>query len=203
MVASCAALRAAARLVLTFSPEAGTLFAEGFGEVTSECVSAEKEVLLITFFFSHPAGRTGTICHLRRFGSEAYRRRLCSGLWLFLRSGPERRIWNSCTGHHLLRCMSVPLASTCRGSRAYLTPVASCGTLSSANSTFASSWRDRISVPGSKRLSSLLFFPAQAHRSPDVYQAPPPWFQGKGYRRFSNCCCNSLCSGSATASVRP
>lgn len=65
--------------------------------------------------------------------------------------------WNSCTGHHLLRCMSVPLASTSRGRRAYLTPVASCGTLSSANSTFASSWRDRISVPGSKRSSSLLF----------------------------------------------
>ena len=82
----------------------------------------------------------------------------------------------------------MPLASTSCGSRAYLTPVASCGTLSSANSTFASSWRDRISVPGSKRLSSLLFFPAQAHRSPDVYQAPSPQFQGKGYR----CCSNSV-----------
>ena len=67
----------------------------------------------------------------------------------------------------------MPLASTSRGRCAYLTPVASCGTLSSANSPFASSWRDRISVPGSKRLSSLLFFPTQSHRSPDVYQAPP------------------------------
>ena len=192
MVASCAALRADKLLLLTFPPEVGILFAEGFGEVTSECVSAEKGVLLITFFFAHPAGRTGTICHLRRSESEASRHRLCSGLWLFLRSGPERRIWNNCTGHHLLRCMSVPLASTSRGRRAYLTPVASCGTLSSANSTFASSWRDRISVPGSKRSSSLLFFPTQSHRSPDVYQAPPPQFQGKGYRCFSNCRCNSL-----------
>lgn len=90
MVASCAALRAAARLVLTFSPEAYILFAEGFGANTSERLAAEKEAALITFFFAHPAGRTGTICHLRRSGSEASRRRPCSGLWLFLRSGPEQ-----------------------------------------------------------------------------------------------------------------
>ena len=37
---------------LTFSPSAGIPTSEGFGEVTSECASAEKEVLLITFFFS-------------------------------------------------------------------------------------------------------------------------------------------------------
>lgn len=123
MVASCAALRAAARLVLTFSPEAYILFAEGFGANTSERLAAEKEAALITFFFAHPAGRTSTICHLRRFGSEACRHRLCSGLWLFLRSGPERRIWNNCTGHHLLRCMSMPLASTSRGRCAYSAPL--------------------------------------------------------------------------------
>ena len=69
--------------MLTFPPEVGILFSEGFGANTSERLAAEKEAALITFFFAHPAGRTGTICHLRRFGSEAYRHRLCSGLWLF------------------------------------------------------------------------------------------------------------------------
>lgn len=69
--------------VLTFPSEVCILFAEGFGSNTPERLAAEKEAALITFFFAHPAGRTGTICHLRRFGSEAYRHRLCSGLWLF------------------------------------------------------------------------------------------------------------------------
>lgn len=111
--------------VLTFPSEVGILLAEGFGANTSERLAAvaEKEGALITFFFAHPAGRTGTICHLRRSGSEAYRHRPCSGLWLFLRSGPERRIWNSSTGHRLLRCMSMPLASTSRGRCAYSAPL--------------------------------------------------------------------------------
>ena len=51
MTASCAALRSAARLLLTFPPEAYTLFAEGFGANTSERLAAEKEGALITFFF--------------------------------------------------------------------------------------------------------------------------------------------------------
>ena len=37
---------------LTFSPSVSIPVSEGLGEVTSECVSAEKEVLLVTFFFS-------------------------------------------------------------------------------------------------------------------------------------------------------
>lgn len=37
--------------VLTFPPEVGILFAEGFGANTSERLAAEKGVELITFFF--------------------------------------------------------------------------------------------------------------------------------------------------------
>ena len=37
---------------LIFSPSVSIPVSEGLGEVTSECVSAEKEVLLVTFFFS-------------------------------------------------------------------------------------------------------------------------------------------------------
>ena len=37
--------------LLTFEAEIGILLSEGFGEVTPECVSAEKGVLLTTFFF--------------------------------------------------------------------------------------------------------------------------------------------------------
>lgn len=37
--------------VLTFPPEAGILFAEGFGSNTPERLAAEKGVELITFFF--------------------------------------------------------------------------------------------------------------------------------------------------------
>ena len=37
---------------LTFSPSVSIPVSEGLSEVTSECVSAEKEVLLVTFFFS-------------------------------------------------------------------------------------------------------------------------------------------------------
>ena len=37
---------------LIFSPSVSIPVSEGLGEVTSECVSAEKEVSLVTFFFS-------------------------------------------------------------------------------------------------------------------------------------------------------
>mgnify|MGYP000801532779 FL=1 len=37
--------------LLTFEAEIGILLSEGFGEVTPECISAEKGVLLTTFFF--------------------------------------------------------------------------------------------------------------------------------------------------------
>ena len=39
-------------LALTFPSEVDILLVEGFGGNTSECVSAEKEAALITFFFS-------------------------------------------------------------------------------------------------------------------------------------------------------
>lgn len=71
---------------LTFSPSVSIPVSEGLGEVTSECVSAEKEVLLVTFFFLHQEGRTNTISHLHHCGLRASRRRQYSGLWLFLRS---------------------------------------------------------------------------------------------------------------------
>lgn len=83
MVASCAAFRPDKLLLLTFPPPVGILFAEGFGEVTSECVSAEKEVLLITFFFCTSSRSYRYDLPSASSGSEAYRHRPCSGLWLF------------------------------------------------------------------------------------------------------------------------
>ena len=42
--------------------------------------------------------------------------------------------WNSSTGHRLLQRVAMPLASTCRGRRAYLTPAASGGTFAAPRS---------------------------------------------------------------------